>query len=210
MTHICFNSNAAQAICTTSYLRLLILTLPSLPHVLSKTICRALKRTWLDKWPRLNINLSHSLIYRVIFQPYQPLIQMTTWALVWGRCEVGEEAHQVPVNAVGIVNGLNKLWKCTKPSALLLCPGLSNMDLFLSTLQKRYVFNLILQSVSWCCSWRDWDGTACGTVFERSGRILNVGAATGKETHKDLTPMGQCGDLWWDEDGKAEWGMARK
>lgn len=68
---------------------------------------------------------------------------MTTWALFWGRCEVGEETHQVPVNAVGSVNSLNKSWKCTKPSALLLSPWLSNIDLFLSTLQKSCIFNLV-------------------------------------------------------------------
>lgn len=129
------NSNAAQATHIASSLRLLIHTLPSLPHAVSSTICRALKKTWLDKWPGLNTNLSHSLIYKAIFQPYQLLIQMTMWALVWGGCEVGEDTHQVPVNAVSTVNGLNKLWKCTKPSALL-SPWMSNTDLFASTLQK--------------------------------------------------------------------------
>lgn len=129
------NSNAAPATHIASSLRLLIHTLPSLPHAVSSTICRALKKTWLDKWPGLNTNLSHSLIYKAIFQPYQLLIQMTMWALVWGGCEVGEDTHQVPVNAVSTVNGLNKLWKCTKPSALL-SPWMSNTDLFASTLQK--------------------------------------------------------------------------
>lgn len=60
---------------------------------------------------------------------------------------VGEETHHVPVNVAGIGNGLNKLWKYTKPFALLLSPWLSNMDLFLSTLQRSYVLNLVSPSV---------------------------------------------------------------
>lgn len=135
---------------------LLIRTLPPLPPVVSTTICRALKRTWLDKWPGLNINHSHSLIYRVIFQPYQLLIQMTTWALVWGGCEVGKET---PVRCLQM---LLVLWMASTN-----CENAPSCQTWtFSFLPSVSLIWSVLQPVSWFYSWRGWDGTACETVWK--------------------------------------------
>lgn len=131
LTHTYFSNNASQVIPTT-YLRLLIPILLSLPYIASKTICRALQRSWLDKWPELNINLSHLFICRVSF------IQIKSWSgwphktyQVWHGWEVVREILQVPASAVDTVTSLNELWNCTNPSAIsAFSPWLSNKDAF--------------------------------------------------------------------------------
>lgn len=130
LTHTYFNNKASQLIPTT-YLRLLISILLSLPYFASKTICRALQ-SWLDKWPELNINLSHLFICRVSFS------QIKSWSRwphktyqVWHGWEVVREIVLVPASAVDAVTSLNELWNCTNPSATsAFSPWLSNKDAF--------------------------------------------------------------------------------
>lgn len=79
----------AQATPTT-YLRLLIPILPSLPHFASTTVFRALQRTWLDKWTELNINFFTYSFAELGFNqinswsrwPHKPYLVWHSWEVV--------------------------------------------------------------------------------------------------------------------------------
>lgn len=129
------------------------------------------------------------------------------------------ETLQEPVSAVGTTNGLNKLWNCTTPSALPpLSTWLSNMDHFLSTLQKSYFLGQFFspphdvatgeaerrQHVGLCFG-DEWPGTIIYDGALCTSRVRKdlydhhyvSSATTGEETPRDLSPLGHCRDCWW-------------
>lgn len=97
---------------------------------------------------------------------------MTAQAPVWWGWEAAEETLQVPVSAVGTTTGLNKLCNYPTPSALPLHMVFKHGP-FPFCPPKELFLRSVLQSTSWCCHWRGWDGATCRPVFQGWGQVLS-------------------------------------